>query len=191
MTLPLIVRNLKKITTSFLKVVIPSLMLSTSAMATLPIPSVGAGTAGAAMGFAPSEILSALKFEMAKVWLYEVRFKVDGQVNNNTPVAVHVLFLDDEGLIKRLGEMSSDEYFRNSEQILSDYRSSLEVFSQTIIPGQNNDPLYIFPRSVLSKICVIFVDYSTPGAHRYNVGSDRIVELELGPLGFTVNTIKA
>lgn len=167
------------------------LLMSTSAMAALPITSTAAGSVGAAMGFAPSEILSALKFEMAKVWLYEVRFKVDGEVNNNTPVAVHILFVDDEGLIKRLGEMSSDEYFRNCEQILNDYRSVVEIFSQTIIPGQNNDPLYIFPKSVLSKMCVMFVNYGTPGAHRYNVGSDRIIELQMGPLGYMVNTVKA
>lgn len=156
----------------------------------LPLPSVGAGASGA-LGFAPSEILSALKLEMAKVWLQEIRFKVDGQINNNSPVRVDVLFMNDEGLIKHIGDMSADEYFRNSEQILRDYRSSLEVFTTTIIPGQGNDPLYVVPKNVLSQMCVVFVNYGTPGSHRYNVGSDRIVELQLGPLGFTANTIRA
>lgn len=169
----------------------PLFLIPTFSQASLPMASIGATGAAAGIGFAPSEILSALKFEIAKVWLQNVRFKLDGEINNNSPVEVHVLFIDDEGLIKRLGEMDAHEYFANSEQILSDYRSSLEVFSQTIVPGQINDPLFTNPRNVLSKMCVIFAKFSTPGAHRYNVGSDRVIEVELGPLGFTVKTIRA
>lgn len=169
----------------------PLFLVPTTSNATLPLPSVAATGAAAGIGFAPSEILSALKFEMAAVWLQNVRFSLSGEINNNSPVEVHVLFINDDGLIKRLGEMDAHEYFAHSEQILSDYRSVLEVFSQTVVPGQINDPLFTNPKNCLSKMCIIYAKFNTPGAHRYNVGSDRIVEMELGPLGFTVKTIKA
>lgn len=176
------------------KLLLPLLLVPSLAMGAVPITTVGAGSVFGALGLGPSEVVSALTLHVADIWLQEVRFRLTGV---GSAVKVHVLIIDDEVLMQKLATLSSSQYFKNSDQIFSDYRGNMERWEHTVVPSQNNGPLYIEPNNVLGKACLVFVDYKgvdgrrTPGSHRYSVGSDRIIELEMGKNGFKVNTLKA
>lgn len=179
-------------------------------LATPPLPAVVAAGGAGAMGVSPPEVTDAIKkaltfnFSGTNVWLQEIRFKqvsgADvapgapaksvGPINGNSPVLVHVIVFMDDAAFKAIGAMNSDEYFKKSEQLERDYRSTIEVFKFEIPPGVKVDPQTISPKNVMGVGCGVFARYKSPGAHRYNVGSDRVIEIELGPTDFKVNTIK-
>lgn len=183
-------------------VILPLLYCPTHAAP--PFPAVAAGVGAGAMGVSPPEVTDAIKkalsfnFTGTNVWLQEVRIKQAnesdpkkaGPINNNSPVLIHVIIFYDDNGRQRIGEMNSDEYFKNAKQIERDYRSTIEIFEIDVPPGVKIDPVCISPKNVMGTACGIFARYDTPGAHRYNVGSDRIIEIELGANDFKVNTIK-
>lgn len=182
---------------SVIRSILIVLALGGSVNATPPFPAIAAGSGGAAMGASPPEVTDAIRkalmfdFSTANVWLQEVRFNQVGVINGNSPVMVHVIIFYDEASYKTIGALNSDQYFQQADQIERDYRATIEVYKYEIPPGVKMDPQCISPRSAMGKACGIFARYATPGAHRYNVGSDRIIQINLGPNDFNVKTIKS
>lgn len=126
----------------------------------------------------------------AAVWLQEVQFTLEKNMNNNAPVKVHVLVVYDDGLLKQLKKMPAVDYFKQSEGIKKDYAGKLDVFVAEIVPGQKNDPLKIEPTNTNGLEALVFARYATPGAHRASVGTDRIVQVDLQEKDFKLVTIK-
>jgi hypothetical protein len=189
-----------------LKALILNVLISSPSLAEPPpVAAVGAGViaVGTAVAALIPDLGRALKnaitlnFAGSRVWLQEVRFtqgsndpKNAGPINGNSPVLVHIVIFYGEDAFKQLGALNADEYFRRAEQIERDYRSTIQIFKFEIPPGVDIGRGYILPDSAEGIACGVFARYGTPGAHRYNIGSDRIIEIQLGAKDFTVHTIR-
>jgi type VI secretion system protein len=142
-------------------------------------------------GCAPDAIVSAIKvmmgMEVAKVWLEEVKFKQEDNVNNNAPVTVDILIAYDKDTFAQLAKMPADKYFADKEQLKKDLYNHIEIFSFEVVPGQKLHDQTITPSKSTGVGCLIFAHYSTPGPHRAVAGPDRVILLELGKLDFKIS----
>lgn len=116
-----------------------------------------------------------------------VQVQVARQANLNNPVAVDVLLVFDEALLKELQKMPAREWFDKREQIKRDFPDTrgFEVWEHEWVPGQDVAEL-VLPYRVATKGAVIFANYLTPGDHRGRWDGRENITLGLQEKGFTV-----
>lgn len=146
-------------------------------------------------GCAPQAIIEGVKLafsmESAKVWLQEVRFQVDPELNNNAPVTIHVVIAYDKGILEMISKLEARAYFEQETQIRADYRHELDIFSFEAAPGVRLENQVITPSKVSGVGGFIFVRYNTPGPHRAAIGPERILMIHLGQNDFKVTSVKS
>lgn len=117
------------------------------ALAVLPL-------AGCAWLFAP------------RVQLDEITLDVAPRANDDTPLAVDFVAVDDPDLFKLLSSVNARQWFSEREQYHRDYRTQFSVWSLELVPGQLMQ-VQDFPFSGRrSAGLLVFAGYNTPGAHR-------------------------
>jgi hypothetical protein len=140
-----------------------------------------------------STVKSAMKLETGKVWIEKVRFKVSPNLNNNSPVSVHLIAVYRQDLMDELSKMTAFQYFNEIPKIKRSYsESSLKIFSFDIVPGQRLEDQNVLPDRTSSALgAFIFVRYSNDGEHRVQLGEERFLLVELGKLDFSVKEISS
>lgn len=115
---------------------------------------------------------------------------VSPQVNDNSPVAVDIALVSDKGLLGELMKMPASDWFTQREQIRRDHPpgTGLDVWSGEWVPGQVVEPI---PLSIDGTVQggIVFVNYSTPGAHRAVIPPCKDVVMSLGAEDFTVESV--
>lgn len=122
------------------------------------------------------------------VYTDSVKIQVDPDANQTSAIAVDLVAIYDETLLKTLLTMSSDKYFQNAKQIQRDYFQRAEVFHWEVVPGQliNFQKLHYRKSSPLGAI--VFARYINPGEHRQSVGSNEYLVIHLMKDGFETFT---
>ncbi|MCX7337804.1 MAG: hypothetical protein NTX76_00780 [Alphaproteobacteria bacterium] len=133
-----------------------------------------------------SAVKSVFSLQTAKVWLEKVCFKASNDVNDGSPVTVHILIIYKPDLLAELSKMDSDAYFQKATQIKTDNPEDLDLFKYDIIRGQKLDNVPITPSKVSGEGVLIFARYSSPGAHRVAVGSEKEIIIQLDKLDFKI-----
>jgi type VI secretion system protein len=133
---------------------------------------------------------SAFSFHRAKVWLNNVSFSVADDVNDSSPVTLHILIPYKDDLLADLSKMSAEDYFKKSEQIKHDNVGNLDVFSWDLIRSQKLDDEPINPTRVSGSGIVVFARYSTPGDHRKTIADDESVLIKLDKGDFSIESVK-
>lgn len=139
-----------------------------------------------------STVKSALNFQSGKVWIERLRFKVDPNLNNNSPVTMNLIIVYRKDIMDELSKMTAFKYFNEINKIKRSYDSnSVKIFSFDIIPGQRMEDKNVLPERVSSALgAFIFVRYSNDGEHRVQLGSEKFLLVQLGKLDFSVSEIK-
>jgi type VI secretion system protein len=145
---------------------------------------------GCASDVVMSSIKSVLGFQPAKVWLEKVHFKAADNVNDSSPVTVHILIPYTADLLKDLMKIDADAYFQKANQIKIDNAGNLDVFSWDIIRGQRLNDVAITPSKLSGEGIVVFARYGTPGPHRAAIADDREVVISLERADFKVLPVK-
>jgi type VI secretion system protein len=145
-----------------------------------------AGSTGCSNG----SLQSILSMQTAKVWLNKVSFRVADDVNDSSPVTLHILIPYKDDLLSELSKMSAEDYFKKSEQIKKDNAGNLDVFSWDLIRSQKLDDEPISPTKVSGVGILVFVRYSTPGDHRILIADDEAVLINLNKGDFSVESAK-
>lgn len=141
-------------------------------------------------GCSNSPLTSAFSFQTAKVWLNKVSFRVADNVNDSSPVTLHILIPYKDELLSDLSKMSAEEYFKKSDQIKNDNVGNLDVFAWDLIRSQKLDDEPITPTSVNGKGIIVFARYSTPGDHRISIADDEAVLITLDKADFSIESVK-
>lgn len=136
-----------------------------------------------------SAFKSAVNFQTAKVWLEKIQFKAADNVNDTSPVTVHIVIPYKEDLFKELMKMDSETYFHKLDQLKSDHAGQIEIFEWDIIRGQRLNAT-IDPSRVSGEGAIVFARYSSPGPHRAAVGDAQEVIIQLDKLDFKVIPVK-
>lgn len=136
-----------------------------------------------------SSIKSALNFKQAKVWLEKITFKASDDLNDSSPLVVHVLVVYSEDLLKDLKKMDSDAYFSKAQQIKDDNPDTLDVLVKELVPGRRVE-MVVKPTKLTGEAVVIFARYSSKGDHRFVVGGDYELIADMGKKDFKLTPVK-
>lgn len=132
---------------------------------------------------------SAVTFSTAKVWLEKVSFKVASDMNNNAPVAVHVLVVYNPDILEKLSKLPADKYFEQQVQLRKDFAENVDFFTWELVPNQNLSDQEITPTRVSGLAAIVFARYSSPGDHRATLGEERHILIDLQKKDFSVTPI--
>lgn len=133
---------------------------------------------------------AATNFQTAKVWLEKVQFKAADNVNDTSPVTVHIVIAYKPELLADLMKMDAETYFHKLPQIKSDYSGQIDVFEWDIIRGQRLEAP-ITPSRVSGEGAIVFARYGSPGEHRVAIADDHEVIIQLDKLDFKVIPVKS
>ncbi|MBY0281199.1 MAG: hypothetical protein K2W94_03475 [Alphaproteobacteria bacterium] len=146
------------------------------------------------VGCSSDAVVSALKsvvsLQPAKVWIEKVNFAASADVNDSSPVTVHIVIAYKPELLADLSKMDADVYFQKIEQIKLDNAGQIDVFSWDIIRGQHLNDVTITPSKVTGEGVLVFARYSSPGPHRVAIADDKEVTIQLDKLDFKVIPVK-
>lgn len=139
---------------------------------------------------APKALTDAIKGDTAKVWIEKLVFDVKEGVNNNAPVAVHLVVAYTDEVNGKLAKLAADKYFEDQKQMEKDYKDAVDFFKFEITPGQRMPDQNVTLSHTNGLGGYIFARYSSPGPHRASISSDRVVKIILGKIDFEIQTVK-
>lgn len=135
-------------------------------------------------GCADGAIAGAIKMDQAKIWLEKVNFKIAKNVNGDSPVAVRLVIVYDDGLLGQVSGMTADQFFEAESQLRKDHANDMDVFPWEVVPGQEMDSESITMTKAYGKGGFVFARYSTPDAHRESLADEQEVTLHLDEKDF-------
>jgi len=116
-----------------------------------------------------------------------VAIDISPHANTNSPIALDVVLVYDEALLKQLIQMPSSEWFEKRKQILRDHMKGggLDYWAWEFVPGQNveTQDLPIKPKA---KGGIVFANYFTPGEHRFRIDPFKDFIIHLNEKRFTI-----
>jgi type VI secretion system protein len=96
-----------------------------------------------------------------------VEIRVLPGANDNSPVAVELLVVDDAKLVDKLLAMSAAEWFAQREQFKRDFGPLYRSELRECVPGQT--VRFSMAQRSGAKAAILFADLFAQGAHRYRV----------------------
>jgi type VI secretion system protein len=118
----------------------------------------------------------------------KMNVSVADDLNNNSPVAVEVLFLYDEGQLEALSKQTAQDWFKSRDQFVKDNANKPPGFDHwkwEWVPGQAV-PVIPLSYRIGARGGVIFVSYNSAGTHRAMIDPRANIQLSLGTREFTV-----
>jgi type VI secretion system protein len=134
---------------------------------------------------------SMFSFKGDKVRWDHLTLVAEDDVNNNSPVAVDVVFVTDDTMLARIAELPASKWFAARQDLANTFPKSLRYKSWELVPGQRIEltgDTFGRPRVAAA---FLFANYTDPGAHRVRIeqlGGDLAVQLNTST--FTVSTVK-
>lgn len=126
-----------------------------------------------------------------KVKWDELTLSASDEANNDSPVAVDVVFVTDKTLLARIAELPASKWFAARADLAATFPDSIRYQSWELVPGQR----LVVPGDKLRGPRVagvfVFADYHGPGANRVRVErfNGRLV-VQLGANAFSVSSVK-
>ncbi|MDE1180919.1 hypothetical protein [Paraburkholderia sp.] len=125
---------------------------------------------------------ASIGFKGDKVAWDHITLVASDDVNNNSPVAIDVVFITDETMVARIAELPASKWFAARDDLVSTFPKSLQVKSWELVPGQRVELTgKSFDRPRVSA-AFLFANYADSGAHRV-----RIQQFN-GDIAVTLNT---
>ena len=121
----------------------------------------------------------------------QVHVEISDGANHDNPVAVDLVMVHDEKLVEALREMTADQWFKTREQIKLDYilGQGLDLWSWEWAPGQKVEPMELVLKPQ-AKAAFVFVDFMTPGAHRFRLDPFKDIIIRIGDDEVTVESLE-
>ncbi|CAG9252838.1 conserved hypothetical protein [Paraburkholderia unamae] len=132
---------------------------------------------------------SMLGMSGEKAAWFTLTLAASNDANNNSPVAVDVVFVTDDAMLARVAELPGAKWFASRATLAAAFPKSIRYNSWEVVPGQRLE----IPGDALSgprvKAAFVFASYPDPAAHcvRIETFSGRLV-VQLDDHAFTVST---
>lgn len=110
-----------------------------------------------------------------------LEFVVAPHTNQNSPVPLSLLAINDAKLFERVVQMNAKQWFEQRDQIRRDFPGG-QAFTEwewEYVPGQAPPPVVveIDGRAVGA---LIFANYRAPGDHRFRLGPQQRMRIDVG-----------
>ncbi|MBX3585773.1 MAG: hypothetical protein KF796_03935 [Ramlibacter sp.] len=137
------------------------------------------------------KMMNLVGFKGTRLAWKEVVISATQGANQNTPVAVDIVLVMEQGAIEKLSALSASRWFASRTDLLKTFPGEFSFQSWEVTPGQTlRLPGATFGSpSVLTVF--VFADYLAPGEHRIRVDDlQNGIMIALAPLGFSVSPYK-
>ncbi|MDG9883459.1 type VI secretion protein [Pseudomonas putida CSV86] len=122
---------------------------------------------------------------MAGCAYFGSRVSVDGvtldvalRANDDSPIAVDFIAVNDNDLLAKLSGLTAKQWFATRDQYQRDFRQYLYVWGLELVPGQLIESS-TFPLDGKPSVgLVAFANYQSPGAHRLRLEDQRSIRLK-------------
>ena len=99
----------------------------------------------------------------------EVTIGVGREANENSPIAVDIVLIFNEGLVKKVSELTSSDWFKSKNYVLKTFPQDLVVKSWELAPGDSLQiPSSFFGNERVFSV-IAFADYFSAGEHRVKI----------------------
>lgn len=114
------------------------------------------------------------------------------RANKNSPVPITLVSVRDPKLFERVSKLTAKQWYEQREQIRRDFPSgsAFAEWDWEFVPGQSPPPMVI-EVDKRSVGVMIFANYRAPGDHRFRVGPQRRMRVDLGDDDFIVSPLDA
>ncbi len=110
--------------------------------------------------------VSGCSFFGPRVDLECLTLQVAPKANDDTPIAVDFIAVNDPDLLKQLSGITARQWFADREQYQRDYQQLITVWGLELVPGQFIDKQPFPLGGKRAAGLLVFASYNTPGAHR-------------------------
>jgi hypothetical protein len=132
-------------------------------------------------------IKEALSFKQGNVWLQKIIFKASSDVNDSSPVSVHLVVAYTDELWTELKKMAARDYFQQNQTLANNYQKDIEILTFDIVKDERLEaPIHL--KGTGAKGAVLFAHYSSDGVHRFIVGSATELNVLLNKTDFTIQS---
>jgi type VI secretion system protein len=111
--------------------------------------------------------------------LSSVSFSVARLANDDSPIPIDLVAVDDEELLKKLLTLPASQWFEQREQLQRDFPQALYVWSKELVPGQRLDVADAPIKGQRGVVVLVYAGYSSPGMHRLRLDQQKNVILYL------------
>ncbi|PLZ00095.1 hypothetical protein CY652_22900 [Burkholderia sp. WAC0059] len=86
--------------------------------------------------------------------------------NDDSPIAVDLVFVSDDAMLARVSGLSSAQWFDTRSDLAATFPKSVRYLSWEIVPGQRIEVPAAALRGPRAAAAFVFANYASPGAHR-------------------------
>ena len=123
-------------------------------------------------------VTSCANFVQPELSIQSVSIYTDLDANQNSAVAVDLVLVYDDQLVKTFSSLSASKYFSSSPQLLLDNPSLVSIWHWELVPGQTVQDFQV-QQSADAYAGFVFANYLTPGDHRLKVAPNGVIKVLL------------
>lgn len=132
-------------------------------------------------------IKNSFTSKMPVVEFGDIHVLTDAKANLNTAVALEIVLVRNEDLLKKASELTAAKWFELREDIRKTYPGGFESFKWELVPGQDLRLSSDRFKDKRAFAVLVYANYLTPGEHRARIDSYQSgATIRLLPKGFTV-----
>lgn len=109
--------------------------------------------------------------------------------NDNSPIAVDLVFAFVPDLTHRLEQMAAADWFPHRQEVEFDFPTTLKVTSFEVVPGQERLRYDVPDGDTKATAAFIFARYAGTGPHRVRIDGLRSFVLKLNLDGFSIEPL--
>lgn len=114
----------------------------------------------------------------SKVSVDGVTLDVALRANDDSPIAVDFIAVNDIDLLAKLSGLTAKQWFATRDQYQRDFRQTIYVWGLELVPGQLIESS-TFPLDGRPSVGLLaFANYQSPGAHRLRLEDQRSIRLK-------------
>ncbi len=121
-----------------------------------------------------------------------LEFSVAAKSNQNSPVPLSLVAVQDPKLIEKLEQMTAKQWFATRTQLRRDYpgKDAFTEWEWEYVPNQIPPPVVIDidGRAIAA---FLFANYSAPGDHRFRIGAFQRLRIEVGAEDVSIRPLEA
>ncbi len=115
-----------------------------------------------------------------------IEFEVAPRANQDSPIAVDIVYVFNPQLVSQLSGMSAHDWFLQRDQTRQAFPTDFDLTSFEVVPGQKGPIEQVSPQARNAIAAFIFADYASPGTHRARIDGLEHVFLQLGDKDFVL-----
>jgi type VI secretion system protein len=120
---------------------------------------------------------------------FTIQVNVSENANQNNPIPMDFVIVDDKKLVKEVARLSSKDWFERRTQVQRDFPGKLTVASWEWVPGQHAGPISVdINRDI--KAGFLFAQYQNGGDHRAVVDVRAPIVVTCSAEDFNVQPLK-